>query len=92
MIKKQFQITAITGFARPAALLASVASKFTSKICLEYHGKTVNLKNSAESLMDLMSLGIRPGTPFTIRAEGMDEQQAIQSIEDHLSKKKLTAE
>ncbi|PLR80353.1 HPr family phosphocarrier protein [Bacillus canaveralius] len=92
MIEKQFEIITTTGFARPATLLVSVACMFTSKIVLEYQGKSVDLKNSPKSIMDVMSLEIRPGAEFNIRAEGIDENQALQSVEDHLSKMKLIKE
>lgn len=89
MIKKQFNIIKDTGFARPATLLVSLAQRFTSDIFLEYQGETVNLKHSTISVMDILSLGIRPGTQFNIKAIGIDEVQAIQSIEDYLNKKRL---
>ncbi|WP_247747041.1 HPr family phosphocarrier protein [Alkalihalobacillus sp. BA299] len=92
MIEKQFKIIMSTGFARPATLLIKVACKFTSKIYLEYQGKSVDLKNSPKSIMDVMSLGIRPGAQFNIRADGIDEHQALQSIEKHLNKEKITKE
>ncbi|MBM6602222.1 HPr family phosphocarrier protein [Priestia megaterium] len=92
MIEKQYKIIADTGFARIATFLVSVACKFTSTILLEYRGRSVNLKNSTKSLMDTMSLAIMPGSYITIRAERIDEQQALQSIEDYLNKKKLVQE
>ncbi|MFC0560878.1 HPr family phosphocarrier protein [Halalkalibacter alkalisediminis] len=89
MIKKQFNIIKNTGFARPATLLVKLSQRFTSDISLEYQGKTINLKHSAKSIMDIMSLSIRPGTKFYIKAEGIDEVQAIQLIQDYLYKEKL---
>ncbi|MFC0561475.1 HPr family phosphocarrier protein [Halalkalibacter alkalisediminis] len=49
-----------TGFARPACLLVSYASTFKAQIVLEYKGVSVNLKDSSESIMNVMSLGIKP--------------------------------
>ncbi|CAK8583606.1 MULTISPECIES: HPr family phosphocarrier protein [Priestia] len=92
MIEKQYKIIADTGFARTATFLVSVACRFTSTILLEYRGRSVNLKNSTKSLMDTMSLAIMPGSYITIKAEGIDEHQALQSIEDYLNKKKLVQE
>jgi phosphocarrier protein HPr len=92
MIEKQYKIIADTGFARTATFLVSVVCKFTSTIILEYRGRSVNLKNSTKSLMDTMSLAIMPGSYITIKAEGIDEQQALQSIESYLNKKKLVQE
>jgi phosphocarrier protein len=89
MIKKQYNIQATTGFARPARMLVSISAKYLSNLVLEYEGSAVELTYSAQSIMDVMSLGIRPGEPFTIRAEGIDAYQAFQSIEDHFSKMKV---
>jgi phosphocarrier protein HPr len=86
VIEKQFIIITITGFARPATMLVRDACKFKSKIFLEYQGKSVDLKNSLKSIMDVMSLRIKPGAHFSIRANGMDEYQALQSIERSLNK------
>lgn len=89
MIKTQFKIIKDTGFARPATQLVSLAHRFTSDIFLEYQGETVNLKHSTKSVMDIMSLEIKPGTKVYIKALGTDEVQAIQFIKDHLNKKRL---
>ena len=89
MIEKQFNIVSSTGFARPATMLVSISNKYLSKLVLEYEGITVELNYSPDSIKDVMSLGIRPGAPFMIRAEGIDQYQALQSIEDHFSKMKL---
>lgn len=85
MIKKQFKIVTVTGFAHIACLIVSDASKFTSTISLIYKGVSVNLKNSPNSIMELMSLGIKPGTYVEITAKGCDEHAALQTIENSLS-------
>ncbi|WP_307311326.1 HPr family phosphocarrier protein [Neobacillus driksii] len=89
MNEKQYHIMSNTGFARPARMLVSISAKFLSKLALEYEGIAVELDYSAQSIMDVMSLGIRTGDPFIIRAEGIDSYQALQSIEDHFSKMKV---
>ncbi|WP_117170103.1 HPr family phosphocarrier protein [Paraliobacillus sediminis] len=89
MIERKYNIISITGFARLASVLAITSSKYVSKIVLEYEGSSVALNYSPESIMDVMSLGIRPGAPFNIRVEGIDELEALQSIDDHFSKMKL---
>jgi phosphocarrier protein HPr len=89
MIKKQFNITNDTGFARPATLLVSLADRFTSDIFLEFQKETVKLKHSAKSIMDILSLGIKPGAKIYIKAVGTDEVQAIQSIKEYLNEKRL---
>jgi phosphocarrier protein len=89
MIEKQYNIIHATGFARPASVLVRVSNNYLSKLTLEYEGNSVELNNSPESIMEVMSLGINPGAPFRIRVEGIDEHQALQSIENHLRKMKL---
>jgi phosphocarrier protein HPr len=89
MNEKQYHIMSNTGFARPARMLVSISAIFLSKLVLEYEGIAVELEYSAQSIMDVMSLGIRPGDPFHIRAEGIDSYKALQSIEDHFSKMKV---
>ncbi|MED4517582.1 HPr family phosphocarrier protein [Bacillus subtilis] len=86
MIKRQFTIIKETGFARPATLLVSIAHRFTSDIFLEYQGKTVNLKQAPKAIMDIMDLGIKPGTEIYIHANGSDEAKAIQKMKEHLLK------
>lgn len=79
MEKKEFHIIAETGIhARPATLLVQAASKFASDINLEFNGKSVNLK----SIMGVMSLGVGQGADVTITAEGADEADAIDAIEE----------
>ncbi|WP_328035983.1 HPr family phosphocarrier protein [Niallia taxi] len=86
-IKTQhFKIIAVTGFARPACLLAYMSCSFNSTISILYQGKTVNLKSHPSSILDIMSLEIKPGTYFTISAEGIDEEIALKAIEKELSK------
>ncbi|UQZ46783.1 HPr family phosphocarrier protein [Bacillus halotolerans] len=90
MIEKQYTIIASTGFARAAALLVRAACQFSSSIYLEYQGESVDMENTPKSLTDVMSLGIKPNTRIKIRANGVDECQALQAIEDHLQKNKFT--
>lgn len=87
MVEKQFKVIAETGIhARPATLLVQTASKFEADIQLEYKGKKVNLK----SIMGVMSLGIGQGADITISAEGGDEENALQSLAEVMSKEGLT--
>lgn len=71
MIEKQYTIIASTGFASAATLLVRAACKFHSHVFLLHHEKCVNLKNLPKALIDVMSLGITPGTHIQIRAEGL---------------------
>ncbi|MCH4056675.1 phosphocarrier protein HPr [Lapidilactobacillus gannanensis] len=86
MEKRDFHIIAETGIhARPATLLVQTASKFNSDINLEYKGKSVNLK----SIMGVMSLGVGQGADVTISAEGSDEADAINAIQETMKKEGL---
>lgn len=86
MTKKTFTVIDPTGIhARPATVLVQAASKFNSEISLGYDGKSVNLK----SIMGVMSLGIGQGAEITISAEGKDEQEALDSLQEVLNKHKL---
>ena len=42
-------------------------------------------KVNAKSIMGMMSLALDTGESVTVSADGKDEQQAIQSIEEYLS-------
>lgn len=86
MVEKQFKVTAETGIhARPATLLVQTASKFDSELHLEYKAKKVNLK----SIMGVMSLGVGQGAEIKITAEGSDEVEALNSLEETLKKEGL---
>lgn len=86
MVEKQFKVTAETGIhARPATILVQTASRFNSDINLEFKGKTVNLK----SIMGVMSLGIGKGSDIKITADGSDEADALNSLEEILQKEGL---
>ncbi|HJF32060.1 MAG TPA: phosphocarrier protein HPr [Sporosarcina psychrophila] len=87
MVEKQFTVTDANGIhARPASILVSTANKFQSEISLVHNEKNVNLK----SILGVMSLGIGLGEEFKIRAEGADEQDALDGLEEALKNGGLT--
>lgn len=87
MILNHYKINIPTGFARPAVTLFRFARMFKSEIHLEYEGKSINLKSiSPDAILEIMSLEFSSDSPFTIRAEGVDEQEAMYHIEMHLRK------
>lgn len=65
----------------PVAKLVQIACQFESVIYLENGTRKVN----AKSIMGMMSLALDTGESVTVSADGKDEQQAIQSIEEYLS-------
>ncbi|PAF39114.1 hypothetical protein CHH58_00200 [Terribacillus saccharophilus] len=84
MIEKTFYVTIETGFARYAAGLVSIAGSFSSNINILYRGKSVDLKNAPECIMQVMNLGICTHSSFIVKADGTDEAQAITAIAEHL--------
>jgi phosphocarrier protein HPr len=62
--------------ARPAALVVSNAAKFTSKLTASKGPKDANLK----SLFSVLSLGVSQNDQLNIKADGLDETEAIQKM------------
>jgi phosphocarrier protein len=86
MVEKHYKVIAETGIhARPATVLVQAAGKFNSELKIEYKGKQINLK----SIMGVMSLGIGQGAEIKIIAEGNDEKEALQKLEETLTKEGL---
>ena len=67
---------------RPIALLVQVASQFQSSIYIESETQRIN----AKSIMGMMSLGLLKDQNLTISADGPDEKEAIEKIDQYLSK------
>ncbi|WP_088006909.1 phosphocarrier protein HPr [Indiicoccus explosivorum] len=79
MVEKQYTVAGEEGLhARPASTLVKTASGFSSDIFLQYKEKKVNLK----SILGVMSLGIKSGETVTISADGADEQQAMDKLDE----------
>ena len=82
MTRKEITIQLPSGLeARPVALLVQVASQYESEIHLESESRTVN----AKSIMGMMTLGLASGEKVVVTANGKDEAEAIQNIEEYLS-------
>ncbi|HCO48314.1 MAG TPA: phosphocarrier protein HPr [Spirochaetaceae bacterium] len=62
--------------ARPSALIAQTAVKFSSRIFLEKNGNRIN----AKSIMGIITLAASFGSRIKITAEGTDEQEAAEAI------------
>ena len=60
--------------ARPAAMLAQMGRRYTSKITYTAKGITADGKN--------INLGLSCGTQVLITAEGDDEQEAIKALSE----------
>ena len=82
MTRKEITIQLPSGLeARPVALLVQVESQYESELHLESEGRTVN----AKSIMGMMTLGLASGEKVVVTANGKDEAEAIQNIEEYLS-------
>lgn len=64
----------------PIAFLVQVASQFESSIYIEYDNKKIN----AKSIMGMMTVNLSDGKEVSISADGKDETEAIDKIEEYL--------
>ena len=62
--------------ARAAALLVKTANRFASEVTLEKDGLEVNGK----SIMGILMLAASKGSKITLKVEGEDSAQAIQTL------------
>jgi len=77
MYQKTVVITAPNGLhTRPAAQFVKEAKSFASDITVEVGTKSA----SAKSLFKLQTLGLTQGTSVNIKAEGTDEQKAVDTL------------
>ena len=78
MTQFQYTITDPNGLhARPAGLLVKEAQKFSSTVKLTRGDKSADLKR----LFAIMGMGVKCGETVEVTAEGADEAQAIQALE-----------
>jgi phosphocarrier protein HPr len=78
MISKEVTILNKQGLhARPATALVNTAAKFKSEIFICRDNKKVNGK----SILGLLVLAAEYGSHLTIEADGPDEQEAIETLE-----------
>lgn len=69
--------------ARPVAFLVQVASQFESSIYIEYDNKRIN----AKSIMGMMTVNLSNVKEVNVSADGADETEAIDKIEEYLHSK-----
>ena len=62
--------------ARPAAEFVKAAVKYKSDITV-VKGLT---ESNAKSILNVLSMGIKNGTEIEIRADGCDEQEAVEEL------------
>jgi phosphocarrier protein HPr len=77
LVERTIQVINKLGLhARPAALLVQKASKFKSEIRL----KKDDMEANAKSILSVMMLAAEVGSFVTIKAEGEDEQEAVEAL------------
>lgn len=62
--------------ARPAAMVVSEAGKYKSTLTIKKGEREVNIK----SILGLLSLGASKGDEITVKADGPDENEAVEAI------------
>ncbi len=79
MISREVTITNTIGLhARPATFFIQKANCFKSSIWVEKEDRKVN----AKSLLGVLSLGIAQGMTIKLLAEGSDEDEALDALEE----------
>jgi phosphocarrier protein len=77
MLERDVEVVNAHGIhARPAAEIVKLATKFTAHITLSRDSMEVN----AKSIMGVMMLAAECGATVTIKADGADEQKALDAM------------
>jgi phosphocarrier protein HPr len=77
LVEREIQVTNKWGLhARPAAMLVQTASRFKSEIRL----KKEDVEANAKSILSVMMLAAEVGSRVTIKADGEDEEQAVETL------------
>ena len=66
--------------ARPAGLFVKLAAGFASKVTIGKDGKDVDAKR----ILGVMSLGAKKGSEVVVKADGEDEDTAIEALSNFL--------
>ena len=83
MISRDITIVNDVGLhARPATFFIQKANSYKSTIWLEEGGRRIN----AKSLLGVLSMGIIKGTTITLISDGVDEVEALDSLEALINK------
>lgn len=79
MIEKEVEVKNRAGIhTRPAASIVKLSAKFKSEVYLVRDGFAINGK----SIIGVMTLAAEQGCKLIIRADGEDEEQAIEKISE----------
>ena len=78
MLQREVEIVNKLGLhARASAKLTQIAATFQADVWLSRNGKRVN----AKSIMGVMMLAAGKGSTITIEADGIDETEAMNALE-----------
>lgn len=81
MVEASLKVSDPSGFhARPAALFAQTAASFTADISVVNETRDATKAANAKSVLSILGLAIVSGSRITIRAEGDDEDAALQAL------------
>ena len=84
MVEQEVTITNKLGLhARASAKLVQLLQGFKSNAWLVHRGREIN----AKSIMGVMMLAAGIGTPLVLRAEGVDETEALAAVADLFARK-----
>ena len=79
MLQREVDIINKLGLhARASAKLTQVAGQFASQVWLSRNGRRVN----AKSIMGVMMLAAAKGSTVTIETDGVDEEAAMQALQE----------
>ena len=82
MIRREVTVNCVGGLdARPIAMLVQKASQFESNVYIEILDQK---KINAKSIMGMMTLQLREGEEVLVKADGADEEEALEGIENYL--------
>lgn len=77
----QYTITDAQGIhARPAGLLVKLAAGFPCRVTIGKNGKDMDAKR----ILGVMGLGVKQGEEITVKADGEQEDAAIEAIDSFL--------
>ena len=77
MIEKMLTVKNRAGIhARPAAIIAQTANKFSSEITIEKDSTVIN----AKSIMGVITMAAGYNTELIVKAVGSDEEAAVEAI------------
>ena len=88
---KQIEVTIMNEYglhARPASLLANLASQYKCEIHIVKEGKEVN----AKSIMNLLLLAAAKDSVIALVAEGPDADAALEALRELIEVKKFNEE